>query len=130
VCQPGTTPPVNWGISGSTVGRSAIGVTVSTTWWSRAAEPTDPKTKGGSEATVRMAKADLASTDAKLLDDYSSLAALERVARHSASRLNARPHAACRTPHAALLVEERGRSPSVPGVSPTPPPWRNRPGPG
>jgi hypothetical protein len=35
-----------------------------TGWWSRPAGPTTPKPKGGSEATVRVAKADLVPTDA------------------------------------------------------------------
>ena len=35
--------------------------------------PADPESKGGSEATVRIAKADLVPTDANLLDDYASL---------------------------------------------------------
>src|SRR5687767_15976730 len=36
--------------------------------------PADPATKGGSEATVRIAKADLVPTDANLLDAYRSFA--------------------------------------------------------
>src|SRR5205085_9663979 len=38
--------------------------------------PYDPETKGGSEATVRVAKADLVPTDANLLDAYPSFGAL------------------------------------------------------
>ncbi len=46
------------------------GVTVAT------CVPFDPESKGGSEATVRVAKADLVPTDADLLDEYSSWAEL------------------------------------------------------
>jgi transposase len=42
--------------------------------------PADPESKGGSEATVRVAKADLVPTEANLLDDYRSWAELR--ARH------------------------------------------------
>lgn len=39
--------------------------------------PADAPSKGGSEATVRVAKADLVPTDANLLGDYADWAALE-----------------------------------------------------
>ena len=38
--------------------------------------PADPASKGGSEATVRVAKADLVPTQANLLDEYGSFAEL------------------------------------------------------
>ncbi len=38
--------------------------------------PADPESKGGSEATVRIAKADLVPTDTNLLDDYAVWAEL------------------------------------------------------
>ena len=37
-------------------------------------EPADPQSKGGSEATVRVAKADLVPTDHNLRDEYAGLA--------------------------------------------------------
>lgn len=37
----------------------------------------DPESKGGSEATVRIAKADIVPTDANLLPAYASFGALE-----------------------------------------------------
>lgn len=46
------------------------GVTVAT------CVPADPESKGGSEATVRIAKADLVPTDVNLRDDYQSWAEL------------------------------------------------------
>ena len=43
--------------------------------------PADPQSKGGSEATVRVAKADLVPTDHNLRDEYEDFAALERGVR-------------------------------------------------
>ena len=40
-------------------------------------EPADPATKGGSESTVKLAKADLVPRDTNLLPDYASFAELE-----------------------------------------------------
>jgi transposase len=70
--------------------------------------PYDPETKGGSEATVRVAKADLVPTDANLLDAYPSFAALEAACEAFCDEINARPHTATRRPPSELLVEERG----------------------
>jgi hypothetical protein len=47
------------------------GVTVHT------CEPADPASKGGSESTVKLAKADLVPTDTNLLDAYDTFAELE-----------------------------------------------------
>lgn len=69
--------------------------------------PYDPETKGGSEATVRVAKADLVPTDANLLDAYPSFAALEGACEAFCDEVNARPHTATRRPPAELLIEER-----------------------
>lgn len=70
--------------------------------------PYDPETKGGSEATVRVAKADLVPTDVNLLDAYPSFAALAEACEAFCDEINARPHTATRRPPAELLVEERG----------------------
>jgi len=43
----------------------------------RTCVPADPQTKGGSEATVRAAKADLVLTEANLRAEYASLTELE-----------------------------------------------------
>ena len=43
--------------------------------------PADPQSKGGSEATVRIASADLVPTDANLLPSYSSFAELSACLR-------------------------------------------------
>ena len=48
--------------------------------------PYDPASKGGSESTVKLAKADLVPTDANLLDQYGSFAALETACEEFCSR--------------------------------------------
>ena len=63
----------------------------------RTCVPADPQSKGGSEATVRIAKADLVPTEANLLDEYGTFAELE---------------AAC----AGVL--QRGERPAAPGDRP------------
>ena len=69
--------------------------------------PYDPASKGGSESTVKLAKADLVPTDANLLDEYGSFAALE-TARSSAGN-GARSHRVTRRAPAEMLAEERAR---------------------
>lgn len=71
--------------------------------------PYDPETKGGSEATVRVAKADLVPTEANLLDAYPSFAALASACDTFSDTVNARPHAETRRAPAEMLAEERTR---------------------
>jgi Mu transposase-like protein len=77
--------------------------------------PYDPESKGGSEATVRVAKADVVPTDANLLDDYDSFAALEAACERFCTEINARPHRVTRRPPVEMLAEERARLHPVPG---------------
>jgi hypothetical protein len=49
----------------------------------------DPESKGGSEATVKIAKADLVPTEANLLPDYASLADLETACDRFCATVNA-----------------------------------------
>jgi hypothetical protein len=79
-------------------------------------EPADPASKGGSEATVKLAKADLVPTSANLRDDYDSLAALEAACAAFCAQVNARPHRVTRRPPAELLVEERARLHPLPAA--------------
>ena len=55
-------------------------------------EIADPQTKGGSEATVRIAKADLVPTDANLLSEYGSWEELGSACNDFLDRVNARIH--------------------------------------
>jgi transposase len=71
--------------------------------------PADPEAKGGSEAAVRIAKADLVPTEANLLDDYRRFAELERACQGFCDQVNARPHRVTRRAPAEALAEERTR---------------------
>jgi hypothetical protein len=71
--------------------------------------PADPQSKGGSEATVRIAKADLVPTDANLLGAYPSLGALERACEGFCEQVNARPHRVTRRAPVEALGEEQAR---------------------
>lgn len=76
------------------------GVTVAT------CVPYDPESKGGSEATVRVAKADLVPTEANLLGEYSSWAELVDACDVFTVDVNARPHRATRRAPVDALAEE------------------------
>lgn len=71
--------------------------------------PADPASKGGSEATVRVAKADLVPTEANLLGDYVSFAAFEAACAAFTAEINARPHRVTRRAPVEMLAEERAR---------------------
>lgn len=71
--------------------------------------PADPQSKGGSEATVRIAVADLVPTDANLLPGYSSFTDLRRACNAFCDEVNARPHRATRCPPVERLAHERER---------------------
>jgi hypothetical protein len=79
-------------------------------------QPADPATKGGSEATVRIAKADLVPTAANLLPGYASFAGLEAACGEFCGEVNARPHRATRRVPAEMLAEERSRLHPVPAA--------------
>ena len=80
---------------------SHYGVTVAT------CVPADPETKGGSEATVRVAKADLVPTEANLLGQYSSWAELVDATEAFMDEVNTRAHRSTRRPPSEMLEEER-----------------------
>jgi hypothetical protein len=71
--------------------------------------PADPQSKGGSEATVRIASADLVPTDANLLPSYLSFAQLRIACQEWCERVNTRPHRATRCPPIERLAQERER---------------------
>jgi len=78
--------------------------------------PADPESKGGSEATVRIAKADLVPTDANLLDDYASWTELTAACETFTGEVNARVHRVTRRPPVEMLVEEATRLHRLPEV--------------
>jgi transposase len=74
----------------------------------------DPESKGGSEATVRVAKADLVPTEANLLDEYVSFGELEEACERFCAEVNLRPHTETRRPPLEALVDERGHLHGLP----------------
>jgi hypothetical protein len=76
--------------------------------------PYDPASKGGSESTVKIAKAGLVPTEANLLDEYASFAELEAACEGFCQLVNARPHRITRRAPAEMLAEERARLHPVP----------------
>jgi transposase len=75
----------------------------------RTCVPADPQTKGGSEATVRIAKADLVPTDANLLEQYRTFGALETACRAFCDEVNTREHRVTRRVPVEALSEELQR---------------------
>lgn len=76
--------------------------------------PADPESKGGSEATVRIAKADLVPTTANLRDGYETFGELRAAAVLWCEEVNARPHRATRRAPVDMLAEEAIRLHRVP----------------
>lgn len=78
--------------------------------------PADPESKGGSESTVKIAKADLVPTDYNLVEDYRSFAELAAACEQLMATLNGRPHAVTRRVPSELLVVERESLHRIPDV--------------
>ncbi len=79
-------------------------------------EPADPQSKGGSEATVKIAKADIVPTDHNLRDEYADWAALERACQEFMADVNTRPHRATRQPPVDLLAQEHEHMHRLPAL--------------
>ncbi len=86
------------------------GVTVHT------CEPADPASKGGSESTVKLAKADLVPTETNLLGAYDTFAELESACEVFCEQVNARVHRVTRRAPAEMLSVERDRLHPLPAV--------------
>jgi hypothetical protein len=78
--------------------------------------PFDPESKGGVEATVKIAKADLVPTDANLRDDYRDWAELVDACEQFCAEVNARPHRSTRRAPVEMLVEEQHHLHRLPDV--------------
>ncbi len=76
--------------------------------------PADPESKGGSEATVRIAKADLVPTSANLRDDYHSFAELRAETAVWCEQVNERVHRETGRAPVDMLAEEQARLHPVP----------------
>ena len=71
--------------------------------------PADPASKGGSESTVKVAKADLVPTEANLLPVYDHWGGLEAACEQFCMDINARPHRVTRRAPVEMLAEEQAR---------------------
>jgi hypothetical protein len=78
--------------------------------------PADPESKGASEATVRIASADLVPTDHNLRAAYEDFGELEAACEAFCDRVNAREHRVTRRAPAVMLAEEGGRLHPLPQV--------------
>lgn len=74
----------------------------------------DPESKGGSEATVKIAKADLVPTDANLRDGYANFAELRVACQLWSDEVNGRAHRVTRRRPDQMLAEEAVRLHPVP----------------
>lgn len=81
--------------------------------------PADPQSKGGSEATVRIAKADVVPTEHNLRSGYESFAELERSCEEFCDRVNTREHRVTRRAPVVMLAEEQERLHPLPAVAHT-----------
>jgi hypothetical protein len=77
-------------------------------------EPADPASKGGSESTVKLAKADLVPKDTNLLAAYGSFAELEAACAAFCQLVNTRVHRVTRRTPTEMLAEEQARLHPVP----------------
>ena len=78
--------------------------------------PADPQSKGGSEATVRVAKADLLPADHNLRPAYASFAELEAACQQWMADVNTSPHRATQQAPVIRLAEEHERLHRLPRV--------------
>jgi hypothetical protein len=71
--------------------------------------PADPASKGGTEASVKISKADLVPKDTNLLEEYGSFAELEAACEAFCEKVNTRSHRITKRPPVEMLAEERPR---------------------
>lgn len=71
--------------------------------------PADPASKGGTESSVKIAKADLVPTETNLRDSYATFAELEAACDAFGDLVNSRIHRVTRRPPVEMLTEERLR---------------------
>ncbi len=71
--------------------------------------PADPASKGGTESSVKITKADLVPTDTNLLGEYRSFAELEAACVAFCEKVNTRAHRLTKRPPVEMLAEEQAR---------------------
>jgi hypothetical protein len=69
----------------------------------------DPASKGGTEASVKISKADLVPKDTNLREAYGSFAELEAACLAFCEKVNTPPHRLTKRPPVEMLAEERAR---------------------
>ena len=77
-------------------------------------QPADPASKGGVEASVKVAKADIVPKDTNLRPEYGSFAEIEAACDAFMDYVNHREHRATRRKPAAMLAEEQPRLHRIP----------------
>ncbi|MBG6060208.1 transposase [Cryobacterium sp. MP_M3] len=82
-------------------------------------QPADPATKGGSESSVKVAKADIVPRDTNLRPEYASFAEVEAACDAFMDEVNNREHRVTRRKPAAMLVEEQPRLHRIPDTAHT-----------
>lgn len=76
--------------------------------------PADPASKGGTESSVKISKADLVPKDTNLLPEYGSFAELEEACVAFCDKVNTRPHRVTKRAPIEMLAQERLRLHPVP----------------
>ncbi len=76
--------------------------------------PADPASKGGSESSVKIAKADLVPKDTNLREQYECFADLETACVQFCAMVNARVHRVTRRAPVEMLAEEHARLHPIP----------------
>ncbi|QUY63577.1 IS21 family transposase [Gulosibacter molinativorax] len=77
-------------------------------------QPADPASKGGVEASVKLAKADIVPKDTNLLPEYASFGEVEAACDRFMAEVNQREHRATRRRPVDMLGEEQARLHRVP----------------
>lgn len=76
--------------------------------------PADPASKGGTESSVKISKADLVPKETNLLDEYASFGELEAACEQFCEKVNTREHRVTKRPPVEMLAQERARLHPVP----------------
>ena len=78
--------------------------------------PADPASKGGTEASVKISKADLVPKDTNLREEYATFAELEAACEEFGQKVNTRAHRVTKRPPVEMLAEERTRLHPIPSM--------------
>ncbi|MBC7442516.1 MAG: IS21 family transposase [Ramlibacter sp.] len=82
-------------------------------------QPADPATKGGSESSVKVAKADIVPRDTNLRPEYASFAEVEAACAAFMDQVNNREHRVTRRKPVLMLEEEQARLHRIPDTAHT-----------